>query len=247
MSLPVLIVPEYKVKLYSLPKAITVRPYLVGEEKILLMAQQGDDPKEVQSAVEQILTRCTLGKVDIKKLPSFDLEYLYLQLRAKSVNNIVVVSYRCRNTVTKKVEGKDVEDECGETVPVEIDLDSIQIKMTEGHTNKIWLNDEVGVVLSWPTKEVLDKVRAQGGVFGIDLLQQCLVTIFTKTGETHEVQDVDPVEVEKFIGSLNVAQFAKIQNFFDTMPKLVQEVQFKCPKCKYEQKILLSGLMDFFV
>jgi len=241
MSIPTLTIPEYTVKLYSLPKPVKIRPYLVGEEKILMLAQQGEDPKEIRNAVEQILRICTFEKVDISKLPSFDLEYLYLQLRAKSVNNIVQVNYRCRN---RPVDG---EAECGNVVPVNIDLNTIAFKTVPEHTNKIWLNDQVGVTLAYPSKEIIEHVQAQNGVFGIDLLVGCLRTIFTKAGEVHEVSEADPAEIEKFIASLSVSQFAKVQTFFDTMPTLTHSVAFECKKCGFKQDLVVSGLMDFFV
>jgi T4 bacteriophage base plate protein len=239
MSLPVLAIPEYDIKLYSIPKPVSVRPYLVGEEKILMLAQAGEDPKEIQKAVEQILRTCTFGKVNIGKLPSFDLEYLYLQLRAKSVNNIVELRYRCRNDV----EGK----ECGQGVPIAVDLNTIDITEIEGHTNKIWLNEDIGIQLRWPTKSILDTLKANNGVFEVDLVIKCLETIFTKDGTVYEMADAEPAEIQKFVDEMSIPQFAKIQHFFDTMPRILKEVPFKCPKCGYEQNIVLSGLMDFFV
>ena len=241
MSVPVLAIPEFKVKLFSLPKPVKARPYLVGEEKILLLAQESGDPKDVKAAVKAILTACTFGQVNIGKLPSFDVEWLYLSLRAKSVNNIVTLKYRCRNVP----EG--TEKECGASVDVEVNLDKLEMKTHPEHTNKIWLNEDVGIILNYPTKEILDEIESVKGVFGTALLARCMESIFTKAGEVTEVKDADPAEIEKFINSLSIAQFKKVQQFFDTMPHLDFEVDFKCAKCKYEQKVLLQGLMDFFV
>jgi hypothetical protein len=246
MSIPTLAIPEYTVKLFSLPKPTKFRPYLVGEEKILLMAQAGEDEKEIKAAVMQVLRTCTFDVVNIDKLPTFDLEYLYLQLRSKSVNNIVSVNYRCRNSVpvTTTPSGFKV---CDTLVPVQVDLDTIQLEVSPDHTNKVWLNDKVGITLRYPTKEVVESVQSENGVFGIDLLTRCLETIFTKSGEVHEVAETDTKELEKFVSSISVSQFQKIQQFFDTMPKLTYNTEFKCPVCKYEQKLVITGLMDFFV
>ena len=241
MSVPVLAIPEFKVKLFSLPKPVRTRPYLVGEEKIMLLAQESGDPKDIKAAVKTILEACTFGQVNIGKLPSFDFEWLYLQLRAKSVNNIVTLKYRCRNIP----EGS--EKECGASVDVEVNLDKLELKTSPDHSNKIWLNEDVGIILNYPTKEILDEVESVKGVFGTNLLVRCLDSIFTKSGDVTEAKDADPAEIEKFINSISIAQFKKIQHFFDTMPHLDFEVDFKCSKCQYAQKVMLQGLMDFFV
>ncbi len=243
MSIPTLSVPEYDVKLYSLKQPVKFRPYLVGEEKLLLMAQQSEDPKEIRDTVKRVLSTCTFNKVNIDKLPSFDLEYLYLMLRAKSVNNIVTVNYLCRNEVTKN----NTAQECGTAVPVSLNLDLIQLTQDPEHTNTIWLNETVGVTLGYPSRDRLQDITSDNGVFGVDLLKACIETIFTKDGTVYEIDNIDAKELQIFIESLSLPQFQLVQKFFDTMPKLTYDIDFKCPTCLYEQKIHLSGLMDFFV
>lgn len=238
MAFPVLHVPESYIKLQSQTKPVKVRPYLVGEEKILLMAQQSEDPEEVKKAIGQILETCTFGKLDIQKLPSFDLEYLFIQLRAISVGSDLEVQWRCQN----KVEDKH----CGNIVPCTVDLNKIQTRAGEGHTRTIMFSTDTGVKLRYPTTEILNTVESKDGVFNSDLVERCIETIYSPEG-VHEVSDGEEAELKTFVERLSVEQFAKIQNFFDTMPTLTTTVEFRCSKCGYQQDLVLSGLMDFFV
>ncbi len=236
--LPKIVVPTFDVKLYSRPKPIKVRPYLVKEEKLLLMAQQGDDPVEVESAVNQIITNCTDGVVGVGTLPSFDLEWLFLQLRAKSVNNVISVKFRCQNPVN----GTAGYVPCNADVAIDIDINDIKLTTHEGHTNKIWLSDELGVVMKYPTAPVLN--------LGDDIvaaLSPCMETIFEANGTVHEVKDATPEELKTFVEALNLTQIAKIREFFATMPVLEHTFKFVCPKCGYKDDITLRGLQDFFV
>lgn len=231
--LPILNTPQHEVKLFSVPKPVVFRPYLVKEEKLLLMAQASDDPKEVERAVRQIVTNCTNGSVNVGVLPSFDLELLFLQLRARSVNNVIEVKFRCeRNTANGA---------CGTLVPVSINIDDIKLTVPEGHTNRIMLSDSVGVVLKYPTADDITE-----GMPFTEMLAKCLGTIFTTSGDVHEVSEYPAAEVAAFIDNLSVQNIEALQRFFDTMPRLSHTVQFKCPKCEYSEEITLQGLADFF-
>lgn len=244
MSLPQLVAPTYEVKLHSIAKPIKYRPYLVKEEKILLMAQQGNDPKEVESAVKQIIRNCTNNAFDVDALAAFDLEYLFLQLRAKSVNNIIELRYECHNRVanTEHPEGK----ECGHINAVTVDLNAVKIETPEGHTKKIMLNETVGVTLKYPTTQNYDTFVNTDSLDVVTAIVSCLDTIFTSTGEVHEVRESDPAEVVSFVESLSIPQVDKIKVFFETMPRLSHTVKFTCTKCGYTEDIMLAGLQDFF-
>jgi len=242
MSLPVITAPTYKVKLISLPKPIKFRPYLVKEEKLLLMAQQGGDATEIEETVKQIVRNCTNDAFDVDKLASFDLEYLFLQLRAKSVNNLVELRFECKNQLPSSEGGTKA---CGAIVPLSVNLDEVKTVVPEGHTKKIMLTDEVGVTLRYPTAKSYNVLVSDAS----DILQglaDCLETIFTKEGTVHEVSEQDPAEVQTFIESLSLPHIEKLKAFFDTMPRLSYTMEFKCPKCGYTEDITLSGLQDFF-
>lgn len=246
MSLPSLVAPEYPIQLVSQKAPIKIRPYLVKEEKLLLMAQQGGDKAEIEEAVKQIIRNCTNNVLDPDKLPSFDIEYLFLQLRAKSVNNIVETRFECQNRVTK-VTGKGTGIEtsttntCGMLVPVTINLDDIKVTVPKGHSNKVMLTKDLGVMLKYPTATTPtdDIVTALG---------DCLDIVFNETtGETWEIKEQNPKDIKDFIEGLSFVQMDLIrQKFFQTMPHLDYSFHFKCPQCGYEEDVTLTGLSDFF-
>lgn len=243
MSLPKLIAPEYSEKLMSLSTPVVYRPYLVSEEKLLLMAKQSQDPKEIRGAVEQIIRNCTFDKINPVTLPSFDLELLLLRLRARSVNNLVEVFYECRNDVSIGL-GPETK-KCGTHVPVTIDLDKIQLTVPEGHTNKVWLTDTIGITLKYPTLSMLETEQIDADS-QLSVLMKCLNTIFTKTGEVYEAQEQTEEELKTFIEGITVPQVGKIRKFFETMPRLEYSFNFECPTCKWQQPIVLTGILDFF-
>ena len=152
--IPTIVAQTYETKLISFLKPITFRPYLVKEEKILLMAQQGNDPKEVERAVKQILQACTFDAVEINKLPSFDVEFLFLQVRSKSVNNIVELRYECKNRPAGQLPLDD--GVCHQVETISINLDDIKIIVPDGHTNKIMVTDTIGATLRYPTTEEIE-------------------------------------------------------------------------------------------
>lgn len=244
MSLPSIVVPTFPVKLFSQKKSIDCRPYLVKEEKIMLMAQAGNDVAEIERAVKQIISNCTFGTVDITTLPSFDMEYLFLKLRAKSVNNVVNVKFRCQNPVDKPSANgghTDHQMPCGTVIPVEINLDNVELTVHEGHTNKIWLSNELGVVLNYPTAEMLSKNLDVTAAFPL-----VLDSVFNSKGEVFEAKDSTPDEIGMFVDALTVGQVDKIREFFTTMPVLEHTFAFTCSKCGYKDTITLRGLSDFF-
>ena len=241
MSLPTIAAPEYFVKLISMKEPVKFRPYLVKEEKIFLTAKESDDPKQIEHAVKQVLENCTFGAIDVGNLPSFDIEYLFLQLRAKSVNNIVEVRFKCQN---------DVNDaKCDAIVPVSINLDQIAPKVPEGHTNRIQLDDQITLVMKYPTLNLMESILQNGTTGLVNIGQavaQCIDLICTADGRTFEARDHTPDELTAFVDQLSVAQLERVQVFFTTMPTLVHDAAFKCSKCGYEETIHFSGIMDFF-
>jgi len=237
MSLPKIIAPEYEVKLFSVKQPVRFRPYLVKEEKLLLMAQNGNDPKEIENAVRQIARNCTFDKINADTLPSFDLEYLFLQLRGKSVNNIIELRLVCQNPVASTTEQKT----CGALIQKDIDIDDIKLTVPDGHTDLIALSDSITVQMKYPTATVESDQL-------LELLPHCIKLVMQKVisdaTAVYEVTNVE--EAKEFVDNLTVAQVDKLRVFFDTMPHMEYTFTFQCNKCGYEEPITLKGLQDFF-
>ena len=233
MSLPVINTPTYEVEVPSTKETLKYRPFLVKEEKILLMAMEEEDQKHMVNAVRTIVDNCTFKTLEIKKMPMFDLEYVFLNIRAKSVGEVASVKVLC--------------DDDGETyAEVDIPLDKIQVKFQKDHTNLINLTDDIKIEMAYPTFEMLDGVDENDtkGIF--DLIGKCVERVID--GETlHERADFNKKELTDFLDSLNTKQFAEVQKFFETMPKLSHDVEFTNPNTKKKHKKTLEGLNSFFV
>ncbi len=232
MSLPVINTPTYELEVPSTKETLKYRPFLVKEEKILLMAMEEEDQKHMVNAVRTIVDNCTFKTLEIKKMPMFDLEYVFLNIRAKSVGEVASVKVLC--------------DDDGETyAEVDIPLDKIQVKFQKDHTNLINLTDDIKIEMAYPTFEMLDGFDENDtkGIF--DLIGKCVERVID--GETlHERADFNKKELTDFLDSLNTKQFAEVQKFFETMPKLSHDVEFTNPNTKKKHKKTLEGLNSFF-
>ena len=235
MSLPVINAPTYELAIPSTKEKIKYRPFLVKEEKILLLAMEEDDEKTITVALKQIIENCTDGKIDVDKLALFDLEFIFLRIRAKSVGENVKVSLLC--------------DDDGETyVPVEIPLEEIKVVHTKGHKNKIKLTKDIGITMRYPQLNMMARqqtVDTPTVDLTFDILGDCIENI--TEGETvHERADFNDEELKTFLESLNTKQFQSIQQFFETMPKLQHIVEVENPKTKVMNTITLEGMQSFF-
>ena len=236
MALPVLTVPTYELEVPSTDEKIKYRPFLVKEEKLLLIAIESEDNGEIVQAVKTIVDECTFNKLNLGKLPIFDVEYIFLQIRAKSVGETTNLRLLCpddRETYAK----------------VELDLTEVLVQVDEGHTNKIELTDEMGIIMQYPNIDSMVSV----GITDInasnmlDIISTCIEQIYDKGGEeVYDSKDSTKKELVEFIEQLNTKQFAEVQKFFDTMPKLKHTVTVKNPKTKKESEVILTGLNDFF-
>lgn len=233
MSLPKIDQPLFEMTIPSTGKKIKFRPFLVKEEKILLIAQQSDSDRDIIRAIKQVLNNCIVDDVNVDDLATFDLEYMFLKLRAKSVNNMVKLSYR------------DNEDD--KVYDFEIDLDEIEVKRTEGVTNKIKLNDEVGIIMQYPSASITEEL----GEFEseVDLLmffiKKCIAEIYDSES-VYVVKEQAEEELDQFIDSLDVATFEKIREFFEGMPRLYHELKYT-NEMGNERVIELTNLKDFFM
>ena len=236
MALPKLNTPTYELEVPSTDEKVKYRPFLVKEEKILLMAMESGENKDIVQAVKDIVSECTFGKLNLGTLPMFDVEYIFLNIRAKSVGEISKLNILCPDD--KKTYAN-----------VEVDLSEVKVQVGDDHTNKIELSDDMGMIMTYPN---IDSLSASGVTDitadnMLDVIGACILQIYDKKGEeVFETKDQTKKEVSEFVESLNTKQFADVQKFFDTMPKLKHTIEVENPKTKVKSKIVLQGLNDFF-
>ena len=238
MPLPKIATPTYELELPSTGKSISYRPFLVKEEKVLVLALESEDTKQITTAIKAVLRNCVLTKgVKVESLPTFDIEYLFLNIRGKSVGEELEVNIVC-------------PDDEETNVPVLIDLDDIQVQKDDGHTNKIKLDDNLMMEMKYPSLEQFiknnfefDEKNAMDQSF--DLIATCIDKIYTED-EVWATADCTKKEVKEFLESMNSSQFKSIEKFFETMPKLSHTIKVKNPKTKVESEVVLEGLASFF-
>lgn len=233
MPLPKIDQPLFEVRVPSSQKKILFRPFLVKEEKLLLIAQTSDDMADMIRAIKQVLQNCAQDGLDVDDLTTFDLEYLFLKLRSRSVNNIVKLSYR------------DTED--NELYTFELDLDTIEVEMPENVDAKIKISDKAGLTMKYPSASITDKM----GTFEneIDLMTffiaNCIDTVYDEES-VYVMSEYSQEEIAEFLDSLNVATFEKIKGFFDKMPRLYHKISYK-NSLGNDREIELTNLRDFFM
>ena len=237
MPLPKINTPTYELTLPSNGKKIKYRPFLVREEKILIMALETEDQKQITDAVIQILSSCIVTRgVKIEKLATFDIEYLFLNVRSKSVGETIKVNIICPDDEKTSVE-------------VSIDLDSIKVKKDKSHTNIVKLDDNLSLKLKYPSMKQFIESNFEAGVETVsntmDVVISSIDMIYNEE-ESWNGSESTKKELEDFIDQLNTKQFKLIENFFDTMPKLSHKIKVKNPKTDVESTVLLEGLAAFF-
>ena len=232
MALPKLATATYELELPSSAEIIKYRPFLVKEQKVLMMASESKEDKQIVEAVKSIIKSCTFDKVDVDNIPMFDLEYIFIKLRAKSVGETAKVSVTCP------------DDEKTKAI-VEINLDKIDMTIKEDHTNIINITDDVSLTLKYPLIDDFKNFKEQEGstsFFG--LIKKCVESV--TEGETiHKRIDFTDKELDEFIDSLNSAQLSKIMKFFETMPRLRHVVEVENPKTKVKSEVVIEGLANF--
>lgn len=246
--LPKIDVPIYELDLPLSKKKVKFRPFLVKEEKILMMAMESDTDDSSLLAIKQIITNCCLSdNVDIETLPITDLEYFFLNLRARSVGEIVDLQYKCNNKVKDEESGE--EKDCNNVVKLEVNVLDIKPEISESHTTKIALSPNMGIVMKYPSFKVVEEnEKIQGGEVEklMNVLINCIESVYTEDSIFYS-KDISKEELSNFIESLTREQFVKVQEFFDTMPKIKKELDFTCKKCGYHENITVEGLQSFFV
>ena len=237
MALPKIETPSYTMVLPSREGEIKFRPFTVREEKILMMASETGEQKDMIMAMSDVIESCTYGEVICKNLPVFDIEYIFMQLRAKSVGEVAKVKVIC-------------PDDLETYVDVEIDLTKVDVHVDDSHTNKIVIDEKrkLGVVFNYPTLSTynvskdIDDVNTQE-VF--NLIYSCVDHIY-EGDKIYPGKDSTLEEKKEFFDSINQKSLVDIRKFFDTMPKLKHEVEVENPKTKVKNKVTLEGLQDFF-
>ena len=236
MALPKLTTPTFELEVPSTDEKIKYRPFLVKEEKILLMAMESGENKDIVQAVKDIVSECTFGKLNLGSMPMFDVEYIFLNIRSKSVGETSKLNLLCPDD--KKTYAQ-----------VEINLSEVKVQVDDGHTNKIELDNDMGMIMTYPTIDSFSEtgITTITATNMLDVIGACVLQIYEEKGKkVYEAKDQTKKELSEFIESMNTKQFKQIQSFFDTMPKLKHEVKVKNPKTKKESKIILTGLNDFF-
>lgn len=239
MALPKIDVPTYDLELPISKKKLKYRPFLVKEQKNLLMAMESDDNDSIQSNIKQVLQNCTITKkVDVDKLPLIDIEYYFLQLRARSVGEIVTNRYRCNNTVEDK--------ECGNIM--ETDINILDIKV-EGNISDepIALTDKISVKLKYPEFSIVKKISGKDSMTdaSFDMIANAIDYIFDGD-QIYYAKESTHEELIEFLESLNQNQFSKLEEFFENLPKLQKTVKLKCSRCGFDHTIKAEGLEGFF-
>jgi hypothetical protein len=239
MPLPKISTPTYELEIPSTKKKIKYRPFLVREEKILIIAMESEDPKQITNAVKDVLTNCVLTKgVNIEELSTFDIEYLFLNIRGKSVGEEVEVLITCPDD--------------GETqVPTVINLDDIKVQVSKDHKRDIQLDENLKMRMKYPSmNEFIKNNFAFENAMSVDdtfdLISSCIEQVYNEE-ESWAAADCNKKELAEFLEQLNSKQFKEIEKFFETMPKLSHTIKIKNPKTGVESEVVLEGLSAFFV
>lgn len=236
MALPKINAPKYTLTVPSTGKEYQYRPFLVKEEKILLMALEGGEMKDVIVALKQVIENCFEGQLDMDSLATFDIEYIFTQLRSKSIGSIIEL----------KSKMKCDQEGCPKSIPFEINLDEIELVEDENHTKDIKLTKVDGIVMKYPSFETLTKLQ---GTNDVDALYEAIVNSIDyiyDAENTYDAKSVKKEELHEYISTLTHAQFEKVSKFFETMPKIQKKVNITCPKCGKTEELVVTGLDNFF-
>jgi hypothetical protein len=233
MALPSLSAPEFITTVPSTGEEIKYRPFLVKEEKILLMALEGNDQNEITNAIMKILSNCVLSNVDIKKLATFDIEYLFLKLRGKSVGEVIEI----------KVGHTNPDSPCKHRTELEINIDEIQV-VGDKPNDKIQLDESIGVKLRFAGMNDISDVDTESSSDLFKMIAGCIEYVYDQENVYGEFSQK---EMETWLEQLSSEQFSKITAFFNDSPKLQQAVKWKCPECGEEDEMTLEGLAAFFM
>ena len=237
MALPIMKTPTYEMTIPSTKQKVKYRPFLVKEEKSLMIAHQSEDQTTMLDTLKGVVDACTFGKVDVSKLAMFDIEYIFIQLRAKSVGEISELIFSCKQCGDPKAKMK-----------VNIDLTQLEVTFDPENKMDIPLFDDVGVKMKYPGIETVNKLKGLSdndvdSVF--EVIIGCIESIYDNEN-VYAASEQSKEDLTNFVNNLTQEQFSKLQKFFETMPKLEKVIEFDCPVCKYHHKQTIQGLEGFF-
>ena len=238
MPLPKIAAPTYELELPSTGEIIQFRPFLVKEEKLLVIALESEDTKQITTAIKTVIKNCILTKgIKVESLPTFDIEYLFLNIRGKSVGEELDVNIIC-------------PDDGRTEVSVIINLEDIEVQKNDEHEKKIKIDDSIMIEMKYPSldqfiKNNFDFNKRNAMDQSFELIASCIGTIFTED-EAWSTADCSKKEITEFLESMNSSQFKGIEKFFETMPKLSHKIEVRNPKTKVESEVVLEGLASFF-
>ena len=231
MAIPKIVTPTYECELPSTKQKIKYRPFLVKEEKVMLVALESDDDNAIQDAVIQILQNCVISNIMIDKLPIFDFEYLFLQVRAKSVGEVVNLKLKCPDD--EKV-----------TVDHALNVDEITVNFPEKHKQEIPFTNDYGVIMKYPTIKSFRK-DVNPAVMSFELFKDCIQTIY-KGDQTYDSGNIEAKELDEWVDTLTPEYYNKVLAWFKTLPRIEHLIEYKNPKSGKEFKLRLQGIKDFF-
>jgi hypothetical protein len=242
--LPKIDVPVYTIKLLSSGKTLQYRPFTVKEEKLFLMASESEEMDTIVDTIKQVINNCVLDECDVNDLPMFDIEHIFLNIRARSIGENINLRYNCNNIISK--EGEE-DKKCNNIVSIDLNILEVKPEKEEGHTNKIEITDSLGLVMSYPSINILKEFNMENQSDSImDMTVSCIDYIYDKDS-IYYAKDTPKQELVDFLESMQSKDLEKIRNFFDTMPKMKKTIHFKCDKCEHEEDIELEGIQNFFV
>ena len=232
MALPIIEVPKYSVTIPSNGESVVYRPYLVKEEKVLMIAMESENQEQVMRAVKEVIAACTFNKINVDNLTVFDMEYVFLKLRSKSVGEVSKIGVKC--------------GECSTLNDIEVQLDTLEVSKPTEDNSVVMVTDKIGVKLRYPTiKDASALSKYEGTEAAMKTIVACIDNIFDDE-KVYPAKDSTPKELEQFLDSLNSEQFKKMQQFFETMPSLSHDAKFTCSSCGHQNELLIKGLANFF-
>ena len=246
MGLPRIVVPEYSLILPSNGKEIKYRPFLVKEEKLLLIAMESDDEKEIVNATKNVIKNCVFGDINVDELPIFDIEYIFLWLRGRAKGEKIELKYKCPS--------------CDSDIPLEFNIENVKVIKQEGHDKKIELTNDLGVMMKYPDmllQAEIEKTKDDNQIEQLFKTIRLCIDYIYDADKMYANKDHTEAEMTEFLESLTDEQFQKISNFFETSPKLKHEVKLVCNNpskekgkkksvCGYKEDMTLEGLQSFF-
>lgn len=236
MALPVINAPTYQFTVPSTKQVVKFRPFLVREEKSLLIAQQSEDEAVMLNTLKDVIKSCTFGALDVEKLALFDIEFIFTQLRAKSVGEISELIFSCNECNDPKAKTK-----------VQVNLTELEVTFNKEHSPDILLYGDVGMKMKYPSLSLINKINGAAGDMGaiFDVIIECIDFIYDDNG-VYPAAEQSKAELEQFINGLTQEQFKKVQLFFETMPRLEKTLKFDCPVCAHHHEYTIRGIDGFF-